>query len=518
MAEKGKRTITAKLRFETEGDKEKVLSLMKRFSWGTRFAYNRLLEGADVPALKKTLQPMLGINSRYAADAILEAQGVLESAKGLGRNPRKVVFGGRDLFERLKKAKGKERQALKEEWREKRDGHLLSRGDRSKGGNPNTRLVLEGGELKLRINVGPREYVYARVLRGQRTRGGRYLYQIEPLLDAMLSGEPYSVRLGLKGGKVYAHFTLTETYPRTKFFRDHGAIGLDLNAYPRNISWAEVDESGQLVGYGRINLDKLEVGSEGERELQRWLYAHSVIRLAKEKGKALVVERLSFRDRGRRGDLSGRKSRRIRHYFGYRSLLEKIKLLARRNGIELVEVNPAYTSLIGMLKYAPQFMVSKDVAAAYVIARRGLGFGEDIPKNYQEIINNLTPETLAELREHVEKSVKNPYLKGKHLRDIQALLSALPSSPERKPGRVSGPLGNKPRYPFNPWQALRVAVVTPLSPDRVLRDMSTLKSLLVSGYVGRTSSGGASPCSWTGTAVQGGLVPLVKGDTFAQIG
>ncbi len=33
-------------------------------------------------------------------------------------------------------------------------------------------------------------------------------------------------------------------------------------------------------------------------------------------------------------------------------------------------LDPAYTS-IGMLKYAPQFMVTKDIAAAYVVARRG---------------------------------------------------------------------------------------------------------------------------------------------------
>jgi len=72
----------------------------------------------------------------------------------------------------------------------------------------------------------------------------------------------------------------------------------------------------------------------------------------------------------------------IRHYFGYRSLLEMVRLLAKREGIEVIEVDPAYTSVIGMLKYAPQFMVSKDVAAAYVIARRGLGLKERIPYNY----------------------------------------------------------------------------------------------------------------------------------------
>ncbi|MDN5332431.1 MAG: hypothetical protein PWP45_1656 [Tepidanaerobacteraceae bacterium] len=53
-------------------------------------------------------------------------------------------------------------------------------------------------------------------------------------------------------------------------------------------------------------------------------------------------------DKGRRGDFSGRKSRRTRHNFSYRSPLEKLKILAQRKGIQVIEVNPAYTSVIGM--------------------------------------------------------------------------------------------------------------------------------------------------------------------------
>jgi hypothetical protein len=40
-------------------------------------------------------------------------------------------------------------------------------------------------------------------------------------------------------------------------------------------------------------------------------------------------------------------------------------------GVEIVEINPAYTSIIGMLKYAPQLSIDKDVAGAYVIREKG---------------------------------------------------------------------------------------------------------------------------------------------------
>jgi len=48
-----------------------------------------------------------------------------------------------------------------------------------------------------------------------------------------------------------------------------------------------------------------------------------------------------------------------------------------------IEVRPAYTSITGMLKYAPQVSINKDIAGACV--RRVLGFKEDTSKHYEKI-------------------------------------------------------------------------------------------------------------------------------------
>lgn len=74
------------------------------------------------------------------------------------------------------------------------------------------------------------------------------------------------------------------------------------------------------------------------------------------------------------------KLRRKLHKWAYRSVLEKIEVYARRMGVQLIKVNPAYTSIIGKLKYSPMLSIDKDVAGAYVIARRGLGFEESFPR------------------------------------------------------------------------------------------------------------------------------------------
>ncbi|KXG74731.1 hypothetical protein AN618_21880 [Fervidicola ferrireducens] len=228
--------------------------------------------------------------------------------------------------------------------------------------------------------------------------------------------------------------------------------------------------------------------SSDKREYYRWQYAHEIVRLAEEKKKAIAIERLDIKDKGRRGDFSGRKVRRIRHSFSYRSIIEKIKVLAKRKGIQVIEVNPAYTSIIGMLKYAPQYMISKDVAAAYVIARRGLGLKEQIPEGYMAILKELDIDELEEIKEHVKKTVKNKQLKKRQLKEIEKMIKLIQSLGS-EPGKASRPLGGTSfgagSGSYNLWRVLKVAVVTPLSPEKVLRDISVLKRVIFSGQVGR---------------------------------
>ncbi|GAV24715.1 transposase [Carboxydothermus islandicus] len=86
---------------------------------------------------------MFNLNSRYVDDAILEASEVLQSTRELGENPRKVIFGGKDLFFKLKSKhlSIKQRQKYKKEWLDKRKGTLFSRGDKTKQGNLNLRVI-----------------------------------------------------------------------------------------------------------------------------------------------------------------------------------------------------------------------------------------------------------------------------------------------------------------------------------------------------------------------------------------
>jgi predicted transposase len=143
--------LQCRLRFETQEDREAVLYLMRRFSSATRFAYQRLLEGMEGREVRQRVAALFGLNARYAHGALTKAKAILSACQEQGRSPKKVVFGGRRLFEQLKRRhlSGKRQAELKRAWRERRQGLLFTVSQKHKRSNPNLRLEWEGSRLFL---------------------------------------------------------------------------------------------------------------------------------------------------------------------------------------------------------------------------------------------------------------------------------------------------------------------------------------------------------------------------------
>jgi IS605 OrfB family transposase len=242
-----------------------------------------------------------------------------------------------------------------------------------KKGNANLRLEPRDGALWLRVNLGNGGYVWALVQTSHP--------QLKALLQRVYASLPYNVTFISRKVKVYAHFSWSEEVPPPVHTRANGVLGVDINADPYHLALAVVGKDGNLKCYLTLSLEEVDrAPNKGAKEILLWKIAHEVVTLAEEHGVAIATERLKYLRKSRRGDGSGRSFRRKQHRFAYRSLLEKIHSLARKRGVEVLEVNPQDTSTIGMLKYAPQLHLSKDVAAAYVIGSRALGFEEKLPK------------------------------------------------------------------------------------------------------------------------------------------
>jgi len=494
-------TVECLLAFDRDEDKGRVLALMRKFSSMVRFAYKRLLDGAVRKELKKLLSSKYGINIRYSDDAILLAQQALDFCVERGQNPKKLVFGSRELFEQLKKKHltGKRRQELRQKWEERRYGILQSRGDKSKEGNLNLRLVNLNNQWHLRINLGNGEYVWTKVIRSAKRKTDKWIGFISSLEHAEKTSDwfPYTVRLKLRNGKVYAQFSREEKFPEVTITKDNGVIGIDINAYPFHLALVHTAKDGNLEKYERLSLDQLLDGSSEQRKYLSWQIAHQVVEIAKRERKAIVVENLEKLPKGKRGD-GLPKLRQKLHKWAYKGLLQKIEIVARRSGIQVIKVNPAYTSIIGKLKYAPLYNIDKDTAGAYVIARRGLGFKERLPKNYKELLKDadflsytitkiedkiakLKQEIREEKNEHKRNRLKSVLWKTR--RELDTLLryfresreseSATQQTVNRKMERVRGLAHVRQKS----WQVLSVALA--FSCLESFRDFSPLKRVIL---------------------------------------
>jgi IS605 OrfB family transposase len=365
------------------------------------------------------------------------------------------------------------------------------------------------GKLHLRITTGNREFIYAKVLREPSNSKDKWLTFMIMLLESwqIQSYFPYTVELKLKDGEVYGSVSFEIPTPEVKYTKENGVIAIDTNASPIHLAIAEVSKTGELLSYQTISLHHLLELSQSSKDHQEWILAHQIVDLAIQKGKAIAVENLKKLKKGMRGDGKAELRKRL-HQWNAKKFLQKLKRIAVLRGVEIIEVNPAYTSVIGMLKYAPQLSIDKDIAGAYVIGRRALGFKEDTPENYEKLLKDRTylefalkryeerEKELVELIEKESNEYKRNALKSelKIVENAKKLLVNLIQSLQSEPSSCEGANGRNPEQGETKkvsqvaWQVLKVALLFPILGKVLPRDLSPLKPVLVEGAWDRVRS------------------------------
>lgn len=207
--------------------------------------------------------------------------------------------------------------------------------------------------------------------------GINFKYQRDKLIQLLREQDtPITIRIMRKGVKWYLQVIIT--------WRGHpgdilsnkavGAVGLDFNS--GFIQMAETDKYGNLVMLQSLPLEYHGTGNRAKSEIRE---AISEITLyAANKGKPVVIEDLDFkRKKAQTSKAKGQKGKAYNsmiHAFDYSRYGETVINATHRNNLELIFVNPAYTTKIGKLKYSKRMKLSPHQGAAYVIARKGMGY------------------------------------------------------------------------------------------------------------------------------------------------
>lgn len=187
----------------------------------------------------------------------------------------------------------------------------------------------------------------------------------------------------------------------------YGCIGIDLN--PGSIGWAYVDTDGNLKAHGQI---PLQMGlPSGQQQAQIVDACLQLVVLATAYACPIVCEDLGFAAKKTQLRERGRKYARMMSGWAYSRFYELLHSITSNRGIYLFTVNPAYSSLIGLVKFARMYGLGSDCAAALVIARRGMRLSETIPDSLTALFDVKSSQHVWSLWSQVNKQLKQAGMK-----------------------------------------------------------------------------------------------------------
>ncbi|RTM14599.1 MAG: hypothetical protein EKK33_05460 [Bradyrhizobiaceae bacterium] len=337
---------------------------------------------------------------------------VLESRYAAARmsvdNPR-ICFGTRKLFNaqhRLEEAGFADRADWLRQWQTVRSAQFFIEGAaRLPSGNPFARLTAkEDGtfdlELRLPDTLGYLAQTEAvpsgHVVRSTHFARLRFAHGDAEIRQALTTMKPLSYRfLRGEGGSWFVSVMLQQEFtdPSVRDF-SNGCLGVDLNVDHVALTLTDAtgnplttvkDAPGNPVMTRRIDLPTFGKTRPQRLDMIRKAAAE-IAALAMQLGVPVAAERLDFkRKRAELETAVGRKRARMLSSFAYSSFVEALSRVCIRKSVRLVLVNPAYTSLIGRVKFAPRYGSSVHAAAALAIARRAMALSERLPASGEGI-------------------------------------------------------------------------------------------------------------------------------------
>ena len=185
----------------------------------------------------------------------------------------------------------------------------------------------------------------------------------------------YQFKREEKGWRVLGTTNMVEVEVVTD--KRRGVIGVDLNA--DHLAVVETDASGNCVNSFSVPLATYGK-SEHQAEAIIGDAVAGVISYARRVGKPIVIEELDFRQKKAVLEGESRRYSRMLSSFSYGKVKAYFVSRGHRHGVEVHQVNPAYSSVIGRVKFMERYGLSVHQAAALVLARRLLGCSERIPR------------------------------------------------------------------------------------------------------------------------------------------
>ncbi|NEQ74011.1 MAG: IS200/IS605 family element transposase accessory protein TnpB [Okeania sp. SIO2C9] len=370
--------LELQIQAKTTAAKKLITKLEKTLKLATKKGFPHL------QARNKFFHQLLGLKSKIQKIKCLKRK--LKKLKNTER--LHICFGSKRLFNaqhNLAENGYKTQEEWGVDWIKKRSGRCLCVGKSQPGGGTMLKvfpLQQEEGLYQLQVQLPrPLQDKYGQKIQLEFSvsdRDGRY--RATDLDYAINSLKPITIQIFRREHKQdnwYVHLSTYVPEIPVVHTRKNGCLGIDFNA--ESISVAYVKWDGNIEYLEEIPY-KWKNQTTGQRQASMRNIVSQIVKLAEFFECAIAIESLNF---------SKKKSKMSEESKVYNEMLsnlstaifrEAILSRCRRFGVELIKVNPAFTSVIGMINYMAKYGLNSGTAAALVIGRRALKLSEKIPQ------------------------------------------------------------------------------------------------------------------------------------------
>lgn len=368
------------LRVDIESGIEKAGSMISQVE--------EILANPTKKNIKGVEKKLLGINSKIKKNATQQEK--LASLEAIDKP--KVCHGGSKLFRaqyNLEANGYSSHDEWLEDWRKARSGSFYSVGKGSaSGNNPVTKIYhVEDDHFYCNIQV-PRylQFFYGEWVRVDFQIDGQ---RKNDLLYALEANKPVTVQIFRrcqKNDQWYIHLTTYIQETPTFHNRTNGVLGIDLNARSFDVVYVSPDgnlglDDGQRVIF---SFPLKDTWTSGQRKAALRDIAAQICTVAELLGCAVALENLDFSKKKAAMRNSGsRKYNKMLSGLVYDGVRAAIHSRCDKQGIQIIYVNPFYSSIEGMTVFMQKYGLNSASSAALIIGRRALGHKKiKLPKTF----------------------------------------------------------------------------------------------------------------------------------------
>ena len=377
---------TISFKVKTNEELQKVISEDSRIcSAMRRYAFNRLQDGIKQREIYQMIINKFDCNCHLANSALRNANALYSINKD-----KKVYFG---KYLRFKKG-----LISKDELKESKDNGILSEGEMNQKGNRLFKIEVENNKfLYKRACKEHYNLIIDEKLSDKRK-------QILSRLQILMTEKKIPVTIRLKKDIIYITYDekIVENYRKFNNLFTNRVLGIDLNPNYFGISVIEFNYNDifKIIHKEVIDVSNLQTKSKDKIKYELYEINHRILRLCRQwhVGK-LACEDLKFNNKKKFWSKSLNKL--CKNNFRFNIIKSHLETLCNTFGVEFIEVNAAYSSIIGNFIHGSNNCPDM-VASSVEIARRAYKKFEKgwiyprviSTQRYKEVLGNQWKEEL----------------------------------------------------------------------------------------------------------------------------